>query len=95
MNDGDRVSPTLEVQASIEEWLTELATLLPAGSLDEVGPAERAVLLDLARIAAHRSHRTAAPVTTFLVGVTLATLPRAVRLERMRELVAALDRTGR
>ena len=76
---------------SIEGWLTELAALLPPGLLDEVGPPERAVLLDLARIAAHRSHRTAAPISTYLVGLALASTARPERLARMRELASRLD----
>jgi hypothetical protein len=81
-------------QATVEAWLGELAALLPAGSaaLDEIGPAERAVLLDLARVAAHRSHRTAAPMTTYLVGLVLASTSRPERLAKMRELVDRLDR---
>jgi hypothetical protein len=81
-------------QASVEAWLGEVAALLPGGSaaLDEMGPAEQAVLLDLARVAAHHSHRIAAPVTTYLVGLVLAATPRHERLVRMRELVDQLDR---
>lgn len=78
-------------QPSVEAWLARLAALLPPpGALDDIGPAERAVLLDLARIAAHRSHRIAAPMSTYLVGVALAPLPRPERLMRMRELVDRL-----
>ncbi|MCZ7538285.1 MAG: DUF6457 domain-containing protein [Acidimicrobiia bacterium] len=70
-----------------------MATELPPSALDEVGTSERAVLLDLARIAAHRSHRTAAPISTYLVGLSFATLPRAERLDRMRDLAKRLDVT--
>jgi Domain of unknown function (DUF6457) len=93
MNRSDDDAGTPD-QASVEAWLGELVALLPAGSaaLDEIGPAERAVLLDLARVAAHRSHRIAAPMTTYLVGLVLGTTPRPERLAKMRELVDRLDR---
>lgn len=90
----DRVSqqdPSQPDQVDVETWLGELGALLPAGTLDEAGAEERAVLLDLARIAAHRSQRWAAPISTYLVGVSFSSLPRAERLERMRALVAQLD----
>jgi hypothetical protein len=92
MNSSDNDAGTPN-QASIEAWLGELADLLPAASatLDEIGPEERTLLLDLARVAARRSHRIAAPISTYLVGLTLADLPRPERLSRMRELVAGLD----
>lgn len=76
---------------TVEAWLAELAERLPPGVINEVGAAERAVLLDLARIAAHSSHRTAAPISTYLVGLALAPLRRSERLARMRELVDRLD----
>lgn len=83
--------PAQADQVDVETWLDELGALLPAGTLAEAGPEERAALLDLARIAAHRSQRLAAPISTYLVGVSLASLSRADRLERMRALVARLD----
>lgn len=76
---------------TVDDWLVELGAHLPARAVDEVGSSERAVLLDLARIAAHRSHRTAAPISTYLVGLAFASLPRAERLARMRDLAALLD----
>jgi hypothetical protein len=50
---------------TLDEWAVELAAALdlPAGS------ANVALLLDLARDAAHTVARPAAPVTTFLVGL--------------------------
>ena len=75
----------------VETWLDALAALLQAGTLLEAGPEERVALLDLARIAAHRSQRWAAPISTYLVGLAFASLPRAERLERIRGLVARLD----
>ncbi len=48
----------------LTDWTTALATEL--GIADEV---DVALLLDLARDAAHHVERPAAPVTTFLVGL--------------------------
>jgi hypothetical protein len=90
----DRVSqqgPPRTVQVDVEVWLGELGELLPAGTLKEAGPEERVVLLDLARVAAHRSQRWAAPISTYLVGLAFASLPRADRLDRIRALVARLE----
>jgi len=75
----------------VETWLQALGMLLPAGTLEEAGPEERVALLDLARIAAHRSQRWAAPISAYLVGLAFASLPRAERLDRIRALVAQLD----
>lgn len=78
-------------EGNVEAWLERLGALLPPGTLDEVGTAERAALLDLARIAAHQSHRRAAPISTYLVGLAFASLPRADRLARIADLAARLD----
>ena len=80
-------SPSL----GIEAWLARLAERLPADLVESARPAERAVLLDLARVAAHRSERIAAPITTYLAGAAFAGLPPAERLARLRALVAALE----
>jgi hypothetical protein len=86
----DRPAPGLDVDG----WLHLLGGELPGGTMDEIGPEERAALLDLARVAAHRSHRSAAPITTYLAGVAFARLPRPTRLARIRDLVARLDTEG-
>jgi hypothetical protein len=81
----------------LEAWLERLAGLLAvdpvdaADFTDAAGPAERAVLLDLARVAAHRSERIAAPITTYLAGVALAGLAPAARLARLQALLVALE----
>lgn len=90
----DRVTqqdPSRTDQVDVEAWLDELGALLPAGTLEEAGQEERVALLDLARIAAHRSQRWAAPISAYLVGVAFAPLPRADRLDRIRALAAQLD----
>jgi hypothetical protein len=78
-------------QVAVEAWLDALGAMLPAGTLEAAGPEERVALLDLARIAAHRSQRWAAPISAYLVGFAFASLPRADRLHRIRALVAQLD----
>jgi hypothetical protein len=83
--------PSRTEQDDVELWLGDLGALLPARTLAEAGPEERVVLLDLARIAAHRSQRWAAPISTYLVGLAFASLPRADRLDRIRALVAQLE----
>lgn len=86
-----RQHPSRTDQVEVEVWLGELAALLPAGTLDQAGPEERVALLDLARVAAHRSQRWAAPISAYLVGLAFASLPQAERLDRIRVLVAQLD----
>jgi hypothetical protein len=76
---------------SIDDWLAEFAASAPEVSLDAAGAAERSALLDIARIAAHRSIRSAAPITTYLVGLALAPLDPADRLARLQDLVRRLD----
>ena len=83
----DAAQPPLDLEA----WLARLDALMPGGVVDQAGPEERTVLLDLARIAAHGSERIAAPITTYLAGVAFAALPRAERLERLRELARTLE----
>ena len=75
----------------LDAWLERLSTLLTADVVEGTGPAERAVLLDLARVAAHRGEHIAAPITTYLAGVAFAGLPPAERLARLRTLLAALE----
>ncbi len=90
MTTPDDQADTIDQQA-IENWLAELSALLPASALDEVGTEERQILLDLARIAARRSHRTAAPITTYVIGLALAALPCGARLSTMRAIVGRLE----
>ncbi len=90
MTDSTMASPPPSTP-DIEAWLRRLAAVLPSGTLDELGSEERVALLDLARIAAHQSHRSAAPITTYLIGLTVAGLPRAARLERLLALARELD----
>lgn len=51
----------------LEQWTEELSAAL--GVEEEI---DVALILDLAKIAAHRVERPAAPVTTYLVGLAAA-----------------------
>ena len=78
---------------TLGEWLEAVRAQLGASDprLALTADEERA-LLDLARVAAHSSERIAAPLTTFLAGVALADVPPDERAERLRALLAELDR---
>lgn len=78
-------------EVSVAEWLEGVREGLPSTNDLALGPDDERELLDLARIAAHRSERIAAPLTTFLVGVALADLPAADRTERIARLKARLS----
>lgn len=71
-----------------DAWLDVVAQLLgdPPPTEDE-----RAVLLELARVAAHTSERWTAPVTTYAAGLALATVAPADRPARLAELLDALE----
>jgi hypothetical protein len=71
----------------LEKWVRDASDALGIDA-----PADTEVLLDVARVVAHRVERRAAPVTTYLVGLAVALRPDldlddAVRLlvERARE----------
>jgi hypothetical protein len=71
-------------------WLAVVAEALGVAT-PQLTRDEHALILDLARIAAHRSERIAAPITAFLVGTVLAGLSGEERASRLRSLVAALE----
>ena len=68
----------------LEQWTVELAG---AFGLDPDARVDIAGVLDLARLAAHKVARPAAPLTTFLAGVALA---RGASLEQVADVVARL-----
>ena len=76
---------------SVDAWLLALAAELPAGFDADLPPEERDALLDLARVAAHRSERIAAPLTTFLLGLAMASDGGQQRAGRIRAITARLD----
>jgi hypothetical protein len=74
----------------LDAWLEVVTATL--GDPDRtVSRDERALLLDLARVAAHRAERVAAPITAYLVGAVLSTASEDERISRLRRLVADLD----
>lgn len=75
---------------NLDAWVALLQTV-PGLEAARVTRDEQRALLDLTRVAAHRSERIAAPITAFLVGLALAPLDPEARARRIRELVARLD----
>ena len=74
----------------LDTWL-DLVRRVPDFGRIPVSREEQRAMLDLTRVAAHRSERIAAPITAYLVGLALARLDPAARAERIRGLVATLD----
>jgi hypothetical protein len=60
--------------SDLASWLDRLDATLPSPGSSSLGATERAIVLDLARVAAHRGVRVAAPMTTYLAGMAFATL---------------------
>jgi hypothetical protein len=83
------LDPALE--ADLAAWLVRYDAVLPEPGSDSLGGDERELILDVARIAAHRGVRAAAPVATYLAGMAAAGLPADERVARLRALVAALE----
>ena len=75
---------------SLDAWLAILRAV-PELAAVEVTRDEQRALLDLTRVAAHRSERVAAPVTAYLVGLVMASADPAQRAERIRGLADVLD----
>jgi Domain of unknown function (DUF6457) len=76
---------------TLAAWLDRLRSELGDDARLTLSLEEQRLLLDLARVAAHSSERIAAPLTTFLAGVALASLDPAEREERLRQLTEALS----
>ncbi|HLE59787.1 MAG TPA: DUF6457 domain-containing protein [Candidatus Limnocylindria bacterium] len=79
-------------QMSVDAWLTRFASELPSGTGSELDADLRAALLDVARVAAHRSERIAAPLTTYLLGLALTDVPASERSARIRSITRRLER---
>ncbi len=73
------------------DWLERLSEVLPAGAQGTVSAEEQAALLDIARIAAHTSERIAAPISTYLAGLALATAEPDERVAALQRIVARLE----
>lgn len=84
----DRPAPSV----AAEPWLEMIRELLSgdAGTLP-LAASERTALLDLARVAAHTSERITAPLSTYLAGLALASIPADERAERIAALVRRLE----
>jgi hypothetical protein len=77
---------------SVDAWLARFAAELPDQMDASLSSDDRSALLDLARVAAHRSERIAAPLTTFLLGLALAGTPRGDWAPRIQAIANRLDR---
>ena len=87
-----RDEPDAGLPPEVREWLDRLGAELPPGTLDQIASHElQAAILDLARVAAHRSARMAAPLSTYLAAIAYASLPARECVDRIRDLVARLD----
>ena len=73
------------------EWLARVHELVGPAAGAALSDQEQVVLLDLARVAAHRSERITAPLTTFLAGVAYGSLPTAERAGSIRQLLERLE----
>lgn len=84
----DRPAPAI----AAEPWLEMVRELL-SGDADTLPleAAERTALLDLARVAAHTSERITAPLSTYLAGLALASIPAAERAGQIAALVRRLE----
>jgi hypothetical protein len=78
-------------QVTVHEWLDRVRDSLSSPGDLTLSSAERRLLLELARIAAHASERVAAPLSTYLAGVALAGLAPDVRAERLAAMVRELE----
>ena len=76
---------------SVDAWLARFASELPDQMDASLSADDRSALLDLARVAAHRSERIAAPLTTFLLGLALAGTPRQDWAARTKAIATRLD----
>lgn len=82
--------PDNEVNA-LADWLEDLMRILGPPGGPGLTDEEQAALLDIARVAAHRSERIAAPLSTFLAGVAYGSLPTRERTTALRTLARRLE----
>jgi hypothetical protein len=75
---------------SVRTWLDQLRAQLDTDGLALSAPEQRA-LLDLTRVAAHRSERIAAPLSAFLAGVAFGRLAGSERAAAIERVTAALE----
>lgn len=76
----------------LDQWLEQLRMALgPADPGLELGMEERDAILELARVAAHRCERIAAPLTAFIVGAGLRDLAQPGRIEMIQAVTRTLS----
>jgi hypothetical protein len=68
-------------------WLRAVQDAVGGEAGADLTAEEQTALLDLARIAAHRSERIAAPLSTFLAGAAYGSLPADARIAALQSLV--------
>jgi hypothetical protein len=78
-------------QVPAADWLDRVRGALGPEANLALTSAERRLLLDLARIAAHTSDRITAPLSTYLAGIALAGLTPEARGERLAAVVRELE----
>jgi hypothetical protein len=71
----------------LEEWVRQVSK-----TLGIEGDVDTKALLDVARVAAHRVERRAAPVTTYLMGVAIAQGSEGRSLQDISKEIVALAR---
>lgn len=79
----------VDEQVSLDRWLEAVCRAL--GAEVALSTDDQRALLDLTRVAAHRSERIAAPLTAFLAGIALADTDAAARAAAIDRLTAALE----
>ena len=75
---------------NLPDWLAILRSR-PELAAVTISPDEERAVLDLTRVAAHRSERVAAPITAFVCGLALSGRPPTERAALLRALAAALE----
>jgi hypothetical protein len=81
----------MDQQMTLSQWLDAVRRQL--GTDLDLSTDDQRALLDLTRVAAHRSERIAAPLTAFLAGMALTDLDPARRADEIRRITAALEET--
>jgi hypothetical protein len=73
--------------AAVEEWVRQVSR-----TLGIEGDVDTKVLLDVARVAAHKVERRAAPITTYLMGIAVAQGGEGRSLEDVSKDIIGLAR---
>jgi hypothetical protein len=81
-----------ESTVAVGDWLGRVRAALGPGTELPLSSAEQQLLLDIARISAHACERKVAPLSTYLAGLALASVPPGERVARLEALVRELER---